>query len=109
MNEIFSEKVVTNRRTYFFDVKETKEGSMYLVIGELTQIGSEVERHRIMVFEESIDLFVEGLDKAIEFIKGEEKETEYKTADLDEGGGRSIREILERIEAKINGIREHFR
>jgi predicted trehalose synthase len=69
MNEIFSEKVVTSRRTYFFDVKETKEAAMYLVIGELTQFGSETERHRIMVFEESVDNFVSAFEKALDFIK----------------------------------------
>jgi hypothetical protein len=105
MNEIFSEKVVTNRRTYFFDVKETKEGSKYLVIGELTQIGSETERHRVMVFEESLDSFVYGLDKAIDFIRyGQVRER-----DLDEEGDDSLKEILERIEQSINEIRGHFR
>ena len=67
MNEIFSEKVVTSRRTYYFDVKETKDGTKYLVIGELTQVGSELERHRVMVFEESLEMFMDGLDKAVEF------------------------------------------
>jgi hypothetical protein len=74
MNEIFSEKVVTSRRTYFFDVKETKEAAMYLVIGELTQFGSETERHRIMVFEESMDDFVSAFEKALDFIKRTRRE-----------------------------------
>jgi hypothetical protein len=105
MNEIFSEKVVTNRRTYFFDVKETKEGAKYLVIGELTQIGSETERHRVMVFEESLDSFVDGLDKAIDFIRyGQARERE-----IDEEGEGGLREMLERIERGVNEIRGHFR
>ena len=45
MSEIFSEKVMGGRRTYFFDVKETKDGTKYLVIGELTQVGDDLERH----------------------------------------------------------------
>jgi hypothetical protein len=117
MSEIFSEKVVTSRRTYFFDVKETKEGARYLVIGELTQVGSELERHRVMVFEENIDNFVDGLNKAADFIRygevspsppPERRAREYGGA----GEGPSTGEIgqaLERIERKLNEIRQHFK
>jgi hypothetical protein len=88
MNEIFSEKVVTSRRTYFFDVKETKEAAMYLVIGELTQFGSETERHRIMVFEESLHDFVSAFEKALDFIKRtvQERESGGMPADVQEDG-----------------------
>lgn len=116
MNEIFSEKVVTSRRTYYFDVKETKDGAKYLVIGELTQVGSELERHRVMVFEESLDYFMEGLDKAVDFILN---------SDTGEGGSERLKEdaaeeepttdkgevitILRRVEKKIDEVREHFK
>ena len=114
MNEIFSEKLVTSRRTYYFDVKETKDGSKYLVIGELTQMGSEMERHRVMVFEESLDLFMEGLDKAVDFIMNNNRggngddavreDSERVRQDNTEGA-----ESLRRIEDKIDQIRRHFR
>ena len=116
MSEIFSEKVVTSRRTYYFDVKETKDGAKYLVIGELTQVGNELERHRVMVFEESLDLFMDGLDKAVEFIMNGYSEEE---------GGDGLREdseeaepaadkadvirTLKRVERKIDQIRGHFK
>ena len=116
MSEIFSEKVVTSRRTYYFDVKETKDKAKYLVIGELTQVGNELERHRVMVFEESLESFMDGLDKAVEFILNSER---------DEGGNEGLREeteaeelssdkrelikILKRVERKIDEVRGHFR
>jgi hypothetical protein len=116
MKEIFSEKVVTNRRTYYFDVKETREGAKYLVIGELTQVGSELERHRVMVFEESLDSFMDGLDKAVEFIlnnvreEGEAEPLRAETERAEEGGGETeeIRR-LKRIERKLDEVRGHFR
>jgi Protein of unknown function (DUF3276) len=120
MSEIFSEKVVTNRRTYFFDVKETREGAKYLVIGELTQVGADTERHRVMVFEESLETFVDGLEKAVEFIRsgvagmsskeGRQRSEERGRKEV-EGhiGEGEIRQILERIERGINEVREHFR
>ena len=114
MNEIFSEKLVTSRRTYYFDVKETKDGSKYLVIGELTQMGSEMERHRVMVFEESLDLFMEGLDKAVDFIMnnsrgGDGDEPLREDSERVRPERTEEAETLRRIEDKIDQIRRHFR
>lgn len=111
MNEIFSEKVVTNRRTYYFDVKETKDGAKYLVIGELTQMGSEMERHRVMVFEESLDFFMEGLDKAVDFIMNNTRGIDEEGASRENGDREKTQEIelLRRIEDKLDQIRRHFR
>jgi hypothetical protein len=116
MSEIFSEKVVTSRRTYYFDVKETKDKAKYLVIGELTQVGNELERHRVMVFEESLESFMEGLDKAVEFIlngerdedgnEGLTEETEVEELSSDK---REMIKILKRVERKIDDVRGHFR
>ena len=115
MNEIFSEKVVTSRRTYYFDVKETKEGSKYLVIGELTQVGSELERHRVMVFEENIDFFMEGLDKAVDFILNGEtgEDGNERMREVGEEGQETDKsemiKILKRLEKKVDAVREHFK
>jgi len=114
MNEIFSEKIVTSRRTYYLDVKETKDGAKYLVIGELTQMGSELERHRVMVFEESLELFMDGLDKAVDFIINSARGGEGRDGLRDETeqveSDKSIElETLRRIEDKIDQIRRHFR
>jgi hypothetical protein len=116
MNEIFSEKVVTSRRTYYFDVKETKEGAKYLVIGEVTQVGSELERHRVMVFEESLDSFMDGLDKVVDFILNNEKGDSSNEGLREDGEGeevatdkREMIKILKRVEKKIDQVREHFK
>jgi hypothetical protein len=107
---------VTSRRTYYFDVKQTKEGTKYLVIGELTQVGSELERHRVMVFEESLDSFMDGLDKAVDFIlNGETGEDGEERLRGDEGGespptdDREMIKILKRVEKKVDEVRGHFR
>ena len=116
MSEIFSEKVVTSRRTYYFDVKETKDGAKYLVIGELTQIGNEVERHRVMVFEESLDAFMDGLDKAVEFImnsdRGEDSDERLRegSEDVERAGDKAeVIRLLRRLEKKMDEVRRHFK
>lgn len=112
MNEIFSEKVVTSRRTYYFDVKETKDGTKYLVIGELTQVGNELERHRVMVFEESLDSFMEGLDKAVDFILDRDSNQRLMEDEAEDGSTADKKEmlkILKRLEKKVDEVREHFK
>jgi DNA-directed RNA polymerase specialized sigma24 family protein len=66
--ELLSEKVVAGSRTYFFDVKESKDGTRYLVISELRQAGADYERHRVMIFEENAAAFLAGLDEVVAFL-----------------------------------------
>ncbi len=66
--ELFSERVSAGNRTYFFDVKETVEGAKYLVINESKRVGETHEHNRVMVFEENILAFKNGLGKAVKFI-----------------------------------------
>jgi hypothetical protein len=64
--EVFTERMSSNRRIYYFDVKESKDGVRYLVISE-TELGK-VEHHRVMVFEESMEAFMDGLQRAANFV-----------------------------------------
>lgn len=66
--ELFSEKIRAGSRTYFFDVKESASGSKYLVINESRKVGQSHEHNRVMVFEEDILSFNEGLKKAVDFM-----------------------------------------
>jgi hypothetical protein len=110
VNELFAEKVVTDRRTYFFDVKETREGSMYVVIGEVAQFGNDTARHRVMLFEENIDAFLAGLQKSVAHIRGvrgisdqdlpmrgEDTPDEEAPAESSGKSGGAVREILGRL------------
>ena len=54
-----SEMLKAASKTYFFDVKETREGKPYLVITEsrLKGEGEKPERSSVMVFQENIEEF----------------------------------------------------
>lgn len=67
--EIFSHKIIAGRRTYFFDVKQSKEGVKYLVISESQESGSGYMHHRVMVFEEYIEQFTRALEEALRFLR----------------------------------------
>lgn len=67
--ELFSERVFAGSRTYFFDVKETAKGTKYLVISESKRTSQGSHEHtRVMVFEEHLEAFREGLEKTLKFI-----------------------------------------
>ncbi|MGE5549390.1 MAG: DUF3276 family protein [Bacteroidota bacterium] len=65
---LFSEKVSAGSRTYFFDVKQAKDGTKYLVISESRPAGTSFDRQRLMVFKENLGAFSSGLQKATAFL-----------------------------------------
>jgi len=71
--ELFSQKVRAGIRTYFFDIRQSKENSLYLVISESKLVGGEYEHHRVMIFEEDFEAFMEGVDKTIDFLRKSQK------------------------------------
>lgn len=68
--ETKSEMLKTSAKTYFFDVKETKEGKPYLVITEsrLKGEGQKPERSSIIVFQDNIQEFAELVNQMAEKI-----------------------------------------
>jgi len=63
--ELYSDRVSAGSRTYFFDVKVTKEGEKYLTISEVNSRGNHIQ---IMIFEEYAAGFQDGLEGALDFI-----------------------------------------
>lgn len=78
--EIFSKALRAGRRTYFFDVRETKAGDYYLTITESKKSFSDdgdasYRKHKIYLYKEDFSNFLENLQEATDFIykeKGEE-------------------------------------
>ncbi len=72
--EIYGVKVrAGKRRTYFFDVKPTKQGDYYVCITESKRRfeGDGYDRHKIYVYKEDFNKFQAGLDEAIGYVKTE--------------------------------------
>ena len=69
--EIFSERATSGKRTYFFNVKENRHGDVFLNIVESKKknMNQDFERYSLIVFEEDLEVFLEGFKKAIKFIK----------------------------------------
>ncbi|MBO7276939.1 MAG: DUF3276 family protein [Bacteroidales bacterium] len=73
--DVFSKAVKAGKRTYFFDVKETKQGEKYLTITESKRKfngddGSfTYEKHKIFLYKEDYAKFQNALNGVINFIE----------------------------------------
>ena len=80
--ELFSQRIVAGRRTYFFDVRETQDGTRYLVISESRLVDGEYKHDRIMIFQEHIPAFIEGLKRTLKFMKRMDKVKAYDIEEI---------------------------
>jgi hypothetical protein len=73
--EIFSRTVRAGKRTYFFDVKATIAEERYLTITESKRrFNNEqgkffYEKHKLFLYREDFEKFINGLNDAVEFIQ----------------------------------------
>lgn len=70
--EIFSTRSnsKSERRTYFFNVKENRNGDIFLNVVESKKHNeADFERHQIVVFQEDLEEFLQALGKAVETMK----------------------------------------
>lgn len=71
--DVYSKAVRAGKRTYFFDVKSTRGGDLFLTITEskkhTREDGSVVyEKHKIFLYKEDFDKFMDGLEDAFDEI-----------------------------------------
>ena len=69
---IYSRKIrAGKRRTYFFDVKETRGNDYYVTITESCRRfdGDGYDRHKIFLYKEDFNKFIKSLTEAIDFVK----------------------------------------
>ncbi len=75
--EIFSQVLRAGKRTYFFDVKVTSTDDYYLTITESKKRFNNrqgrffYEKHKIFLYKEDFDNFLDSFSKTVEFIKTE--------------------------------------
>ena len=67
--EVYSKAVKAGKRTYFFDVKATRNNDYYLTITESKKKKfdkdgvSSYEKHKIFLYKEDFEKFAEGLGR----------------------------------------------
>jgi len=74
MESVYSKRIrAGKRRTYFFDVRETRGNDFYLTITESRKrFDSEgYDRHKIFLYKEDFNKFIKGLGEAVDYVKTE--------------------------------------
>ena len=96
--DVFSTSVRAGKRTYFFDVKATRGNDLFMTITESKRIGHEndgpvhYEKHKIFLYKEDFDGFAEGLERAIEHIRGLQGTGEFRSGDSNRKSERELSE-----------------
>lgn len=73
--ELFTTQIPVENRTYFFNVKENRLGDVFLQIVESKNTdGAGFDRHAIVVFQDEMQTFLQGLNASLEFIEKKRKE-----------------------------------
>ena len=69
--EVFTSKLSVGKRTYFFNVKENRQGDLFLNIVESKKQQNDLafERHSVIVFEEDLLKFMNEFEKATSYMK----------------------------------------
>lgn len=71
-DSVYSQRVrAGKRRTYFFDVRETRGNDYYLTITESRKKFNEdgYDRHKIFLYKEDFNKFLKGITEAIDYVK----------------------------------------
>lgn len=92
--EVYSKAVRAGRRTYFFDVKATRNDDYFLTITESRKKQGKdgsffFDKHKIYLYKEDFAKFAEGLEEVVNYIKtnkpeffeNQEAESLYKADD----------------------------
>ena len=91
-DDVFSREVRAGKRKYFFDVKTTRGNDLFMTITESKRSGfsdsgqASYEKHKIFLYKEDLDKFIEGLEDTIQHIRqlqdsGNYRSAEYETSD----------------------------
>jgi Protein of unknown function (DUF3276) len=119
---VYSKKVrAGKRRTYFFDVRRTRGEDFYLTLTESTKrMQGGYERHKIFLYKEDFNRFVQALEETVEYIKTElmpqydydefaRRQDEYEARIAAENEGRTENEVDNEVEGSIqNDIEQDF-
>ena len=69
--DVYSKKVRAGKRTYFFDIRSTRGNDLFLTITESKKRthedgGVSYEKHKIFLFKEDFEKFMEGLNHTLD-------------------------------------------
>lgn len=86
-DDVFSTAVRAGKRTYFFDVKATRGNDLFMTITESKRAGVDnngnfnFEKHKIFLYKEDFEKFMQGLQESFEHIKQLQESGNYRATE----------------------------
>lgn len=114
-DDVFSKPVRAGKRTYFFDVKATKNNDYYLTITEskrrLDRDGRFVyDKHKIFLYKEDFNKFIKALGETMDYVKTDlmpDFDFDAFNHEYPEGeGGEYVSEVATKVAAPVVEIAE---
>ena len=72
--ELYTTQVTLDNRSYFFNVKENRNGDVFLQVVESKISQGEDERRAIVIFADDMQKFLSGMEDSLSFIEKDRKE-----------------------------------
>lgn len=102
---VFSKAIKAGKRIYYLDVKKNRKEEMFIAITESKKVVSldkddpqvNFEKHKIFLYKEDFEKFMNGLQQAIDFIgheQGTTSEAHYQPATATEEMPSQSEEII---------------
>jgi hypothetical protein len=103
---IYSKTIRAGKRTYFFDVKSTRNDEYYLTITEskrkfLDNGNFRYEKHKLFLYPEDFEKFADTLEEIIQYIH--ENQPELKSETTEEVVKREAEEVIIDVESELAG------
>jgi len=91
-DEVYSKAVRAGKRTYFFDIKSTRNNDLYLTLTESKKSSydgkASYQKYKIFLYKEDFEKFTEGFQEVMDKI------TELKNSETNKDG-KSTQEVKE--------------
>ncbi len=96
--EIHSKVIRAGKRTYFFDVKSTRNDEFYLTITESKKRFGDggklnYEKHKIFLYKEDFAKFVESLQEVVDYIHDKQPDEEVVVSEFIEEQEEVVEEV----------------
>jgi hypothetical protein len=102
-DDVFSREVRAGKRKYFFDVKTTRGNDLFMTITESKRSGfsdsgqASYEKHKIFLYKEDFDKFIEGLEDTINHIRQLQDTGDFRSSEFETSENENSETIREEI------------
>lgn len=112
---VFSKAIKAGKRVYYLDVKKNRKDELFLIITESKIIGknfrnqnAQFEKHKIFLYKEDFDKFLDGLEETIAFIRENNTVDFVPKRDNYDENNSEISENIEIIEENLEIINNNY-